>query len=156
MARDWPDWNDDEQLYTELGQAVRAAQAVPGRFVEAGKAAFAWRTVDAELAELSYDSATAADGPLVGTRAEPAALRSLTFVASGVTIEVELTDDALLGQVVPAQSGSVELRGKDGTVSTVPVDDVGWFVVRPLPTGLFRLLVRTADGRSVLTEWATR
>lgn len=153
MTRDWPDWTDDEQLYTELGEALRTADAVPGRFVEAGKAAFAWRTVDAELAQLSYDSAV--DGVPAGTRAEPAALRSLTFAASGLTIEVELTEDALLGQVVPPQPGSVELRQKDGSTMTVPVDEVGWFVVRPLPTGLFRLLVRTADGRAVLTEWAT-
>lgn len=153
MTREWPDWTDDEQLYTELGEAMRSAAAVPDRFVAAGKAAFAWRTVDAELAELSYDSVV--DGALAGTRAEPAALRSLTFVASGVTIEVELTEDALLGQVVPPQPGSVQLRQKDGSATTAPVDDVGWFVLRPLPVGLFRLLVHTADGRSVLTEWAT-
>jgi hypothetical protein len=144
-------WRDDEQLLADLGEAVRIGREVPARFIDIGKAAFAWHSIDAELAELSHDSATS---PLLaGTRAEPATLRALTFVASCLTIEVEVTADALLGQVVPPQAGQIEVHGQDGPTHTAPVDDVGWFAVRPLPMGMFRLHVRLADGAPVLTEW---
>lgn len=148
------DWRDDEQLLADLGEALRTAREVPVLLVEAGKAAFAWRTVDAELAALTYDSERS-DAVPAGTRAEQAALRSLTFVADELTIEVEVTSDALFGQLVPPQSGQIAVRGRDGATHTGSVDEVGWFVIRPRPAGLFRLQVRTADGRSVITEWAT-
>jgi len=144
--------NDDE-LLSELGEAVRAAEEVPASFVAAGRAAFAWRNLDAELAALTYDSATS--GVLAGTRSEPAALRALTFVARELTIELEVTPDALLGQVVPPQAGELELLGRDGSARTASVDEIGWFAVRPAPVGMFRLRLRTADGASVLTEWTT-
>ncbi|GAB3955588.1 hypothetical protein GCM10029976_098820 [Kribbella albertanoniae] len=58
------DWNDDGQLLEALRDALVTEQEVPRAFVEAGKAAFAWRTIDAELAALTYDSAWA--GPRGG------------------------------------------------------------------------------------------
>jgi len=50
-----PEWNDDEKLIEALREAFASADDVPAAFVEAGKAAFAWRTIDAELAALTYD-----------------------------------------------------------------------------------------------------
>lgn len=143
--------DDDERLLAELGDAVRARAEVPDRFVAAGKAAFAWRTVDAELAALSYDSATSPAG--AGTRAEAASLRAMTFVASTLTIELEITGDALLGQIVPPRPGEVSVQTRHGTQAAVPVDEVGWFAVRPVPDRMFRLRLRTADGATVVTEW---
>jgi hypothetical protein len=145
-------WDNDDELLAELGAAVRAEAEVPARFVEAGRAAFAWRTVDAELASLTYDSAT--DG-VAGVRAEPADLRALTFAARGLTIELEVTEDSLIGQVVAPQAGSVEVLLRDGSAGSVEIDEVGWFTIRPRPSGLFRLRVTTADGTAVLTEWVT-
>lgn len=142
---------DDDGLLAELGQAVRAARSLPPGLLSAGRAAFAWRNVDAELAALSYDSA--ASGALAGVRAEPAELRALTFVSSELTIELEAAAEGLLGQLVPPQAGEVELRGQDGSVRTATMDDVGWFVFKPAPPGMFRLHVRTAAGATVLTEW---
>src|SRR2546430_2753133 len=136
-------WDDDERLLAELGAALRTEAEVPARFVEVGKAAFAWRTVDAELAALTYDSAS--EG-VSWVRSEPADLRALTFAARGLTIELELTEDALSGQVVPPRAGSVEVLLRDGSAGSVEVDEVGWFTIRPRPSGLFRLRVTTADG----------
>src|SRR5262245_41395921 len=123
---------NDDALLAELREAVRAADEVPESFLAAGRAAFAWRTVDADLATLVSDSATR---PVTsGTRAtEPAAVRSISFVARGLSIEVDLTEDSLQGQVVPPGPGEVDLRGADGSTQTVTVDDVGWFVIRPVP-----------------------
>ncbi len=147
MTTDEPD-----PLLTELAAALRAERAVPARFLAAGRAAFTWHTVDAELAALTTDPAEPATAG-AGNRDEQAGLRALTFVSSRATVEVEVTDDALLGQVAPPQPGEVTLRSRDGSGQTVPVDDIGWFRISPRPVGLFQLHLRTGSGLSVLTEW---
>jgi hypothetical protein len=86
-------------------------------------------------------------------RDDPAVLRALTFVSGELSIELEVTSDALVGQVVPPVAGEIEL---DGRAERVPVDEIGWFVIRPVPTGLVRLHLRTIDGRSMRTEWTYR
>lgn len=145
---------DDELLLADLAAALRGERAVPSRFVELGRSAYTWHTIDAELAALIADTARAGGDP-IGTRAEPAALRALTFVAGQVSIEIEVTVDMLLGQVAPPQPGELELRLRDGTRRTVPVDAVGWFRIRPRPTGPFQLHLQTTGGLSVITEWTT-
>ena len=52
MRNDW----DDDRLLAALGQALKAREAVPSWFIETGKNAFAWHNIDAELAQLTYDS----------------------------------------------------------------------------------------------------
>jgi hypothetical protein len=147
------DVGDDERLIADLRAAMRDAGEVPASFVAAGKAAFAWRTIDAELATAADRGA--ADPVLAGTRTDPAALRALTFSATSLVIEVELTAEALLGQVVPPQAGQLDVQQRDRAAQTVPVDDLGWFAVRPAPAAMFRLRLRTAGGTAVVTEWVT-
>jgi hypothetical protein len=148
-----PRWNDDDQLLSALDNALRSARAVPRELVEAGKAAYAWHDIDAELAALTYDSALESRHAPAVTRAEPAPLRTLTFVSAQLTIELEVTDDALLGQVVPAQAGALEVRLANRQIITAAVDELGWFVIRPVPAASFRLHCRTASGASVQTDW---
>jgi hypothetical protein len=143
-------WESDEDLLADLAEAVITAREVPARLVGAGKAAFAWHTVDAELATLASDESEPA-----GTRAETAAIRAMTFVASHATIEVEVTAEALLGQVAPPGAGEIWSRQADGLVRTVPVVALGWFTVRPGPTGMFRLELTQPTGPRVLTAWIT-
>lgn len=152
MASQW--WSDDDQLFGALDDALRAARAVPRNFVETGKAAYTWHDVDAELAALIYDSALDEERMAV-SRAEPAPLRALTYASTELTIELEVTDGALLGQLVPPGPGEVEVVVQRGQGTTVPVDEVGCFVVRPIPSGPFRLRCRTADHPSVATDWTT-
>ncbi len=47
---------DDERLLTALSEAMKERQAVPSWFVETAKNAYAWHNIDAELAQLTYDS----------------------------------------------------------------------------------------------------
>jgi hypothetical protein len=149
---------DDDRLLAEVAEALRTAQAVPPAFIEAGKAAFAWHTVDDDLATLAQDSA--AEGDLAGAgapslRTQPPTLRSLSLVASGLSIELDVTTDALLGQVVPPRVGRVELQCVDGTGGVEPIDEVGWFSIQPKPAALFRLRIHAATGPTVTTEWLT-
>jgi hypothetical protein len=145
---------DDEELLAALRQALAERQAVPPEFVEAAKNAFAWHNIDAELAELTYDSSRDAE-PAPATRAETASIRALTFTSAHLTIELEVTHDSLLGQIVPAQSGTIKVQLRDGAESTVPADGIGRFTIRPMPAGTFRLHCRTAADADALTNWIT-
>jgi hypothetical protein len=145
---------DDEELLTALRQALSSSRAVPPEFVNAGKQAFAWRTIDAELAELTYDSLTSVeDAPSM--RAETASIRALTFTSPRLTIELEVVGDSLLGQIVPGQEAVVTVQPKSGTSAVVDADDIGRFLIQPMPAGLFRLRCRTAVGIETLTGWIT-
>jgi len=146
-----PEWNDDEKLIEALRDALTSAGEVPEAFVEAGKAAFAWRTIDAELAALTYDSALEP----MAIRSESAILRSLTFASDGWTIEVELTPDVVLGQLDPPEAGTVSARGEGGKLATAEIDDLGFFGLRPVPDAPYRLVCTTTSGTTIMTGWIT-
>jgi len=146
-------WDDDDKLLGAIKVALEAADDVPTNFVETGKASFAWHDIDAELAALTYDSASDRLAG-AGTRADPATLRNLTFDAGRLTIEIEIIGDVLHGQVVPPQAGEIEVRRADGTSRPLPISDVGYFTTAA-PEGAFRLYCRTAGDIVVQTNWIT-
>ncbi len=81
----------------------------------------------------------------------------LVFEAHGLTVEVEASAGPdglrLLGQLVPAQPGLVEVRHAGGT-TTVEVDDLGRFAADGLVPGPVSLRCRTAaGGLDVGTDW---
>jgi hypothetical protein len=145
--------NDDDKLLAALGEAIRAREAVPAWFVETGKNAYAWHNIDAELAQLTYDSRS---GERIGavTRSETASIRALTFTSAHMSMELEVTEDSLLGQIIPPRAGTLEIHTKADTITTT-VDEIGCFAVDPKPEGSFRLRCRTPDGADVLTGWIT-
>ena len=159
-------WDDDD-LLAALRQAVRERQAVPPEFVEAGQNAFAWRNFDAELARLTYDSAEDAAGAaapddardddrVAAVRsgpAERASVRALTYTSVHLTIELEVAQDSLLGQVVPAQPATIRVQPRSGEEATLEADEIGRFSVQPIPAGPFRLHCRTAPGVDAVTGW---
>ena len=143
---------DDEQFLAALGEAMRARQAVPESFVDLGKSAYAWHNIDAELAQLTYDSSRE---PVAGLRSETASIRALTFTSAHISLELEVTEGSLLGQIIPPQAGTLETQTRAGTTTSTPVDEIGCFAVEPIPASPFRLRCRTADGTDVLTGWIT-
>src|SRR2546425_157833 len=83
----------DAPLLAELRLASAAREPVPPRVLEAARAAYTWRLIDAELAELIADSALEAQvaGVRGGVRGEQMP-RLVTFeVAGGTTLELEAT-----------------------------------------------------------------
>ena len=151
-----PDIWDDEELLEALRKALAERRTVPPEFVEAAKNAFAWRSIDidVELAELTYDSSRDAE-PEPSTRAETASIRALTFTSAHLTLELEVTHDSLLGQIVPAQAGTIKVQLRDGAETTVPADRIGRFTIRPIPAGEFRLHCKTSADTDALTGWFT-
>jgi hypothetical protein len=152
MSQQW--WNNDDQLLAALGEALKSGRDMPAEYIEMGKATYAWRGIHAELAILTYDSVSAGDeAELAGaSRAEPANLRSLTFTSSELTLELEVTADCVLGQIVPPQPGQVQAYTADGDVASAAIDEVGGFTIRPIPRGPFRLRCHTVEGTTVVTS----
>ena len=143
---------DDDQILAALGDAVRAGQAVPDGFVEMGKGAYAWHQIDAELAQLTYDSGT---DRTVAVRSEAASIRALGFTSAHLSMELEVTEDCLLGQVIPPRAGTIEAQTRAGVSTETTVDEIGCFAVDPIPASPFRLRFRAPDGTNVLTGWVT-
>jgi len=88
-------------------------------------------------------------------RSEAATIRALTFASARFSIEVEVTDDALLGQLIPPQPGTVELQTPAGETAGAAIDEVGCFSIEPKPNGQFRLRFRAEGQPEVLTGWLT-
>jgi hypothetical protein len=147
-----PDSWDDEELLAALGEAMRARQAVPECFVETGKNTYAWHDIDAELAQLTYDSLVDRER-VAAVRSEAASIRALTFTSARSSLELEVAENSLLGRIIPPGL-ALEVQATAGVTSS-PADEIGFFVVEPIPDSPFRLRCRTDDGADVLTGWIT-
>ena len=150
------DWNDEE-LLSRLGVVLDDADPVPSEVVAAAKSVVPRLElefdVDAIMAEVVFDSAS---DELVGVRGTREATRELTLSAPGVEIElVVLSDGArrLVGQLVPPQTGTVELTSGQ-VVRTTHADHLGRFTFLEVPEGPIRLSCRLdAGGQVVQTNW---
>ncbi|MFI0794830.1 hypothetical protein ACH4OY_19395 [Micromonospora rubida] len=149
----WPP-ADDDALTVELGAALWDAGPVPEEFLTAARAAFAWRTLDAELAvaELMFDSAC--DAEPAGLTRSGGAARTLSFRSGAVVLEIEVSDAGIVGQLSPARGGRVTARTATGQYDESPVDEVGFFSLGAPPAGPVRLAAR-ADGYAVATDWVS-
>jgi hypothetical protein len=142
----------DDDLLELVGRALRAADPVPDRVIEGARAAWTWRTIDQELAELVFDSTA----ELTGVRSEDTA-RQLTFRAPGMEIEVMIVDEAsrrIVGQLIPPGSFTVQLLSRDDVVREETTDRLGRFSFDTVAPGPVRLAVIDPDGTHIVTtEW---
>jgi hypothetical protein len=149
VSRRW--WDDDAALLAELHEALRAAKDVPAEFVAAGKAVWGATDLDAELAELVYDSVREP----AGVRTDNAALRALTFASPTQIIELEIGDSGLQGQLVPPSCCRIEVEARRGGTASAISDELGYFSLASVPDGPFRLRCRVGAGTVVVTSWIT-
>jgi len=143
---------DDDQLLARLARMARRLDPVPEAVAEGARDSFTWRTIDAELAELVYDSR--GDRELAGVRSAESS-RQLTFQGPELTVEVELSaEGALVGQLVPPQAATVEVRQAGAASRVVTADRLGRFAAGVLAHGPVSLLCRRGPGRpAVATAW---
>jgi hypothetical protein len=150
---DEPDEPDDE-LTSELRRLAARLDPVPPELLDAAAGAFAWRDIDAELAELVFDSLLDTDEASL-VRGAPER-RLVSFAGGGLTIDVEVTtagpERMVMGQMVPPQRGVVDIRRRQETVS-IEADELGRFRSGPLPPGPLSLRLRPAGGAPVVTDW---
>ena len=141
---------DDDVLAAELGEVLRERDPMPASVLHAARGAFAWRTVDADLAVLSLDSLLEATAGVRG-----GGDRQLTFEADRLSLEVDVVDGGrrVVGQVVPPQLGEIQLEGPH-TRSSAAIDDRGQFTLS-VWNGPARLRFRPTAGPAVVTDWVT-
>jgi hypothetical protein len=148
---------DEEAIFEELRGLVARADAVPERLQGAARAAFTWRTIDAELAELMQDSAELDAGALA-LRSTATGPRLLSFESPHVAIEAEVTvlgprERRLVGQIVPPVPAILTVE-QDGIRLTVQADELGRFAFERLGAGPARLRAALPDGgMEVATPW---
>ena len=144
----------DDQLTEELRRLASRLDPVPPELLDAAAGAFAWRDIDAELAELVFDSLVDTDEASL-VRGAPER-RLVSFTGGGLTIDVEVTsagtERTVMGQIVPPQRGVVDIRRRQETVS-IEADELGRFRSGPLPPGPLSLRLRPAGGAPVVTDW---
>jgi len=144
---------EDIGLLSALGEMFDQVDPVPPEVVRAGYAAFTWRTIDAELAELVEDSMLVGAGSVRGTDT-----RLLTFEAPSVSVVVEVTEMGerrkLVGQLIPACAAALRIEHPAGA-TTVAVDEQGLFSAESLPAGPARVALTVPGGGAVVTSWVT-
>jgi hypothetical protein len=141
-----------DPMFTTLRSVIDRADPVPAAVVDAARAAYIWRTIDAELAELTADSAMATAG--VRSTSAP---RLLTFEGAGVEVEVEVAHTGstrhLSGQLVPMGPAQITVRWSGGTQETT-ADDLGRFSLERVPAGSVSLaILRAGAEQPIVTSW---
>lgn len=151
--------HDDDRLPAELHALAQRMDPEPDWLRDAAKAMFTWRTVDSELAALTWDSLTDEDA-LVGVRGATAP-RLLTFQGAGVTLDLQVEQTPggrrILGQLSAPRPAQLELRHRGGVIP-VELDELGRFMTADVPAGAISFRTRLAaddggDSDVVDTAW---
>jgi hypothetical protein len=146
---------DDDIAMDELRALAAETDPVPPHILAAARGSYTWRTIDAELAGLVYDSVL--DTERLATVRSGETVRLLTFETSRLAIELEVTlvggTRRLLGQLVPPGPGVLQLRHGGGLLE-LEADAQGRFVAEGVEAGPVSLRCRRDGlGAAIETEW---
>lgn len=143
--------HDDDILLDELAQALATPeQSLVDEVTAGARAAFSFLTMEEELAGLVYDSLLEAGA--AGQARAPAAARTVVFESDGVSVQMEITPEGIVGQVVPTTGVVVVTETPDGVRTPVDTDELGCFTLPDSGPGPMRLRITTA-GSTTATEW---
>jgi len=146
----------DRSLVEVLRKVGRRSDPVPDEVGDAAIRAYTLRTVDTQLAALTYDSVFDSDrhGGQGTVRS-----RRLRFASRGLTVDLEVGGSGLHGRLVPPGPADIEVRAPDPAPGTaVTADHRGWFSIPAAPTGPFSLRCRRdpiGSAPVVVTDWVT-
>jgi hypothetical protein len=150
---------NDEAVFEELRDLIARTDPLPERLDDAARAAFTWRTIDAELAELMQDSAEV-DAAALALRGAATGPRLLSFESPRLAIEAEVTvlgprERRLVGQIVPPVAASLTLE-QGGVRLTAQADELALFAFDRVGAGPVRLRAALPDGgMEVATPWTS-
>jgi hypothetical protein len=147
-----PRWTDDE-LLRELRAALREPP-MDDKLIRAAQAAFSWRTVDTDLEILSLETGLAVRDAAMVRDAGEAAPRVFVFHGERLSVEIEIDDDGIVGQLTPPGPARITLVTPDGPHAAADADEVGCFSLPAPPPGPMRLDCQRGSER-FLTEWTT-
>lgn len=146
-------WDEDDALLAEVGQVLRENFAAPHRMLEIARGLFSWRTIDDDLERLSLTEDSSEFDPALVRSSGVVARRLLNFSGGDTSIEIEVNDGSITGQLVPPGHAEVTLVVAAGWSTRTDTDEYGCFrFQRPVSGAVIRLrCVSGAD--SVVTEW---
>jgi hypothetical protein len=149
----------ERELLAQVHEMLDETDPIPEFLLEAARETYTWRTIDAELAELTGDSLLEG-APVRASRAP----RLLTFTAETATVVLEVAEHVrgvalgrrLLGQILSPRSADVEVRHAEGTLS-VTADEFGRFRAEAVPPGPISLACRFGGALQpqLVTSWVT-
>lgn len=148
----------DDDLLAELRVAAEVHDPVPPEVVAAARASLTWLTIDAELAELAFDSSVD-DSPVL-VRGPVSDEQQLTFETERVAIDLQVTGHGasrrIIGQLAPAGVAEIELRTGSIEVIRVTSDELGRVPAVDIPAGSLSLRIQFAgEATAVVTDWVT-
>lgn len=142
---------DDAELLAGLRNGLGQSDPVPSDVSEFAKAAFSWTGIDAELAELEFDSIDE-DVP-TGVRSSTT-VRMISFQAGQWMIDIEYDESSgrLMGVTSPPARYTLELHSA-GAFFTTESDDSGRFSAEGVASGPLGMVLRFPGGEVVKTQW---
>jgi hypothetical protein len=143
--------NQDNEIIEKLAKGLEQTDPVPSHVTEFAHALFTWRNLDADLAELSYDSID--EQTPTGVRSTSTA-RMISFEVGQWTVDLEHnpTTGLLIGSVAPESDFTVELH-IGGARFVSESDELGRFEFEGVEQGPASFVIRLADGRTLKTSW---
>jgi hypothetical protein len=141
-------WAADDDILADVGAALRSLGSTPESVCAAGLRAFAMRGAagGAALAPISYDSLL--DGAQLRDTTAP---RTLEFETAVLSVEIAVSHDGLVGQLIPPAEGTVEMITLESEIGT-PTDALGCFSLPLPPPGPVRFRCHAA-GAQMITDW---
>jgi hypothetical protein len=145
------DSDRESEVLDILRKGLRQSDPVPATVSEFAAALFTWRDIDAELAELTFDSVD--ETTPAGVRSTSTA-RMISFEVGKWTIDIEYNPvtGVLMGSVSPASPFSVALHSRWARFE-MELDDMGRFEFDDVEGGPASLVFRSSDGEVVKTSW---
>lgn len=139
---------EEQAVLDDLALALRAADDVDPLHREAAQAAFAWRNIDDQLMELTYDSLlTPATVRSAGVD-EP---RTVSFSSTIGSLELEIDGQRIMGHVLPGGTVTVVMTNVVGQRLESPSDEDGVFELMGSLPGPVRFSI---EGKGT-TQWLT-
>jgi|GEM_PF-1412299 len=130
----------DSDLPDYLVEAI-LSEGPPADAVDLVKAAFTWRTVDAELMDLSYDSVL----DEVGVR-DASARRTMEFTIDELNLVLEVDGRRIEGSLSPVQDGMASILAQDLEAIVSSEIDAGRFTLTVAHAGPVRVQLQLGDG----------
>ncbi|EON22646.1 MULTISPECIES: hypothetical protein [Nocardioides] len=139
---------DEQAVLDELALALRSRDDIDPKHRVAAQAAFAWRTIDEELMELTYDSLLEPSTVRSAGVDEP---RTVSFSSTIGSLELEIDGERIMGHVLPGGTVTVVMTNVVGQRVQSPSDEDGVFELMGSLPGPVRF---TIEGQGT-TQWLT-
>lgn len=143
--------SEDELWFLDALRRAIPADRVPDGLIQRSVGLVSLMDLDRDLAELLES----AEPELIGMRGGSDQVEALRFemAEGGVSIELVLERDAIVGTVLAGDVDQVVLESGEGDLHTSRVDSVGQFELPTTAVRVLRLRLLHPTARPITTDW---